>query len=104
MVNNAANNHCIPSVIQMNAGLSERNLEGHVDFFARRLQGLPSRLPSIYTVYRYFAFEVILNMQMMFLLINQEVKYILIITKSNMFPFQLKTYYKIVGNVWLILT
>lgn len=40
----------------------------------------------------------------MFLLINQEVKYILTITKSNIFPFQLKTYYKIVGSVLLILT
>ena len=60
-VNNAANNYCIPSVIQMSAGLTERNLEPHVDFFAKRLKGLPSRLPSIYSVYRYFAFEVISN-------------------------------------------
>ena len=59
-VNNAANNYCIPSVIQMSAGLTERNLEPHVDFFAKRLKGLPSRLPSIYGVYRYFAFEVML--------------------------------------------
>jgi len=58
-VNNAANNYCIPSVIQMSAGLTERNLEPHVDFFAKRLKGLPSRLPSNYSVYRYFAFEVI---------------------------------------------
>ena len=56
-----ANDHCTPSVIQMNAGLTERNLECHVDFFSKRLKGLPGRLPSIYSINRYFAFEVMLN-------------------------------------------
>ena len=60
---NVANNHYIPSVIQMNAGLTERNLECRVDLLSKRLKGLPSHLPSIYSVYRYLAFEVMLTMQ-----------------------------------------
>ena len=49
---------CILSVIQMSAGLTDRNLGEHVSFFSQQLPGLASRFPGIYSVYRYFAFEV----------------------------------------------
>ena len=34
------------------------NVSQHVQFFSERLQGLPNRLGSIYSVYRYFAEKV----------------------------------------------
>ena len=52
---NSASSACIPSVIQMDVGLTAETLEPHVDYFSKRLKGMPIRLPSIYSVYRYFA-------------------------------------------------
>ncbi|KXJ06660.1 hypothetical protein AC249_AIPGENE6378 [Exaiptasia diaphana] len=54
-----ANTSCLPSVIRMGVGLDEANLQPHTEFFRNSLAGLPSRLPSIYSSLRYFAFEVI---------------------------------------------
>ena len=49
---------CLPSVIRMGRDLREEDLQQHVSFFREKLVGLPSRLPSIYSCYRYFAKEV----------------------------------------------
>lgn len=49
---------CLPSVIRMGLGLTQGNLQEHVSFFSDRMVGLPGRLPSIYSYYRYFAYEV----------------------------------------------
>ena len=49
---------CVPSVIRMGLGLTQLNLQEHVSFFRDRMVGLPGRLPSIYSCYRYFAYEV----------------------------------------------
>ena len=49
---------CIPTIIQMGRGLTDGNLQTHANFFCERLQGLPGRLASIYSIYRYFAYEV----------------------------------------------
>lgn len=49
---------CLPSVIRMGLGLTQGNLQEHVSFFRNNLVGLPGRLPSIYSCYRYFAYEV----------------------------------------------
>ena len=55
---NMASTSCLPSVVRMGIMLNELSLQDHVQFFKERLKGLPSRLPSIYSVYRLFAFEV----------------------------------------------
>lgn len=49
---------CLPSVIRMGLGLTQGSLQEHVSFFRNNLVGLPGRLPSIYSCYRYFAYEV----------------------------------------------
>ena len=53
-----ANSSCPPSVIRMGRELSDTNLQQHVAFFRQNLVGLPSRLPSIYSCYRFFAEQV----------------------------------------------
>ena len=53
-----ASTACLPAVIRMGAMLDELILQDHVLFYKDRLKGLPSRPPSIYSVYRLFAFEV----------------------------------------------
>ena len=53
-----ANPSCLSSVIRMGKDLSDTNLQQHVSFFRQHLVGLPSRLPSIYSCYRYFTQEV----------------------------------------------
>lgn len=53
-----ASTSCIPSVIKMAVGLDDAILQPHIDFFRKQLNGLPSRLPSIYSCFRYFCFEV----------------------------------------------
>ena len=53
-----ASTSCLPSVIRMGRDLREEDLQQHVSFFREKLVGLPSRLPSIYSCYRYFAKEV----------------------------------------------
>ena len=53
-----ATTSCLPSVIRMGRDLREEDLQQHVSFFREKLVGLPSRLPSIYSCYRYFAKEV----------------------------------------------
>ena len=42
----------------MGRDLTYEKLQKHSDFFAERLQGLPGRLASTYSIYRYFAHEV----------------------------------------------
>ena len=49
---------CLPYVIRMGVMLNEWTLQDHVVFFKEWLKELPSRLPSIYSVYQLFAFEV----------------------------------------------
>lgn len=49
---------CLPSVIRMGRDLREEDLQQHISFFREKLVGLPCRLPSIYSCYRYFAKEV----------------------------------------------
>lgn len=53
-----ASTSCLPSVVRMGIMLNELSLHYHVQFFKEQLKGLLSRLPSIYSVYRLFAFEV----------------------------------------------
>lgn len=49
---------CLPSVIRMGLGFTQANLQDHISFFQEKLIGLPGRLPSIYSCYRYLAYEV----------------------------------------------
>ena len=53
-----ADNSCLPDIIRMGRDLTYEKLQKHSDFFAERLQGLPGRLASTYSIYRYFAHEV----------------------------------------------
>jgi len=53
-----ASTSCLPSVIRMGRELTEEDLQQHVSFFREKLVGLPSRLPSIYSCYHFFAKEV----------------------------------------------
>lgn len=57
---------CLPSVIRMGNGLTERNLQEHVKFFQDKLVGLPSRLPSIYSCFRCFANEMSIEFEHLF--------------------------------------
>ena len=57
---------CLPSVIRMRNGLTEKNLQQHVKYFRDKLVGLPSRLPSIYSCFRYFANEVSIELVHLF--------------------------------------
>ena len=49
---------CLPSVIRMGLGITQGHLQEHVSGFRDKLVGLPGRLPSIYSCYHYFAYEV----------------------------------------------
>ena len=53
-----ASTSCLPSLIRMGRELTEEDLQQHVSFFREKLVGLPSRLPSIYSCYRFFTKEV----------------------------------------------
>ena len=53
-----ASTACIPDIIRMASDMKHEILNSHVQFFCDRLQGLPNRLPSIYSVYRYCAVKV----------------------------------------------
>ena len=53
-----AGTSCLPSVIRMGRELTEKDLQQHVSFFREKLVGLPSRLPRIYSCYRFFTKEV----------------------------------------------
>jgi hypothetical protein len=54
-----AKTSCLPDVIRMVKGLDFTNLNEHVKFFNQYMEGLPNRLSSIYSVYRFFARKVI---------------------------------------------
>ena len=54
-----AKTSCLPDVIQMVKGLDFITLNEHVEFFSQYMEGLPNRLSSIYSVYRFFARKVI---------------------------------------------
>ena len=49
---------CLPSVIRMGLGITQGHLQEHVSVFRDKLVGLPGRLPSMYSCYHYFAYEV----------------------------------------------
>lgn len=53
-----ANTSCIPDLIRMVNGLNFNDLNEHVEFFNQHMEGLPNRLSSIYSVYRFFARKV----------------------------------------------
>jgi len=53
-----ATKDCLPYVIRMGSLLNADVLKDHIQYFTMQLKGMPSRLPDIYSVYRFFACEV----------------------------------------------
>ncbi|KXJ11350.1 hypothetical protein AC249_AIPGENE26517 [Exaiptasia diaphana] len=58
-----ASRSCLPSIIRLGSLLREANLQEHISYFKERLKGMPSRLPNIYSVYRFFLYLSILAVE-----------------------------------------
>ena len=56
-----ANTHSLIEVIRLGEQITLENLEVNITFFKRELNGLVTRLPEIYSVYRLFAHKVWIN-------------------------------------------
>lgn len=53
-----ASTHCLPDIIRLSQSINDKRLAPHIGYFKKYLNGLPSRLAEIYSIYRLFSHKV----------------------------------------------
>lgn len=53
-----ATTNCVLDIIRFSVSINDVGLSEHTNFLKSKLAGLSPRLPDIYSIYRFFAFEV----------------------------------------------